>query len=376
MYQRSEDDSVKAFYELYADWTESTPQPIAEFVDGLAQQTSLTRAGSDFPTDTQTLLAAAEALVDQAANQFSFELDLQSEDDSQLDCLIEEHLIDEQLRGFFAAGKMRELSEEEIEEFCTARDIARIPNEPLLYYCLGAFWGEWQIRHRQAVWTLYEPLNPVQSFPDMLATGATICSHPFSQVCKKMSDPEGDQLAFKAKVTTTNAKYLPPFPLLASLMDAQQAIKDLMPEPAQRAMEAVENEQDEEAWELFCEGAMEDEQPQLLANMISCAWRLEKFDLVDGVSQRLLELVPDHPTTCHNLAVLYANNPEYMDEAIDLLQRALTSYPAYARARMTLASCYREVGREDEAVKLAQWVVENDQELKTEAESFIRGEEG
>ncbi len=372
MYQRYEDDSVRAFYELHADWSAQTPTEITELARLLAKATKLPRTAREYPVDSETLYVAAHALVRSVHDVFNFSLNLKTDDAGQLDRLAERHLIDPALRSFFRETGFEELSEERAEAYFKASEDLRVPKEPLLFYCLGAFWGEWMVLHRRAVWALYPPLNPVQSFPDLIGVGPTVCSHPFSQVCKKMTDPEGDNLSFKVQVFAGNRRYLPPFPMIASLADAEQATKDLLPEAARRAEVAAEAGDDETAWLLLCEASKEHrDHPQVLAKLISCAWRLKKWDMVDGGSQRLLELVPDHPVTCYNLAVLYGGTPDLVPDAIDLLERAIRSDPYYGRAHLTIATLLAEGGRLDEAQAHAHWIVENDSRLKQEAEDLL-----
>jgi hypothetical protein len=371
MYRRQEDSAIQAFYNLYTEFQTETPSNLASFVERLASIVGLPRNGNDYPTDGDSLRRAAVGFAVTAGDVFGFPLDLEADDAGQMDHFVERHLIDAALRPYFEVKEASGLSEVQAQEFCRAMELIRVPNEPLLYYSMGAYWGEWQVRHRHACWALYPPLNPIQCFPDMISQGATICSHPFSQVCKKLCDPEGDNLAFKAHVSSGQKRYLPPFPLLASMADVEHAVRELLPEPARRALDFEKAGNDQQAWELFCEAAAVAEQPQLLGMMIACAWRLEKYDMVDGVSRRLLELVPDHPLTCHNLAVLYSGQPDMMNEAIELLRRSVQSDPHYPRAHITLASCLAQLGRNDEARQHAEWVRDNDREMKPEAEKFL-----
>jgi hypothetical protein len=371
MYQRQEAPTIQAFYELSRRLAPETPAYLGPFVECLASTTGLPQRGNDYPTDSDSLHTAAVGFVTAAAKVFDFSLHLQVDDPGQIDRFVETHLIDPVLRPLFATKRGSHLSGIQTEEYCEAVERAGVPNEPLLYYSMGVYWGEWQVRHRQACWTLYPPLNPVQSFPDMITQGTTICSHPFSQVCKKLTDPEGDNLAFKAYVPSSHKRYLPPYPLLASLADAEHATRQLLPEPARRGLDAEKAGDDQVAWELFCEAASEQEQPQLLATMAVCAWRLKNYGAVDGLSRRLLQLVPGHPLTCHNLAVLYCSQPGMMNDAIMSLNLALESDPTYSRAHITLASCLAEVGRKDEARKHAEWVRDNDKQLRAEADRFL-----
>jgi lipopolysaccharide biosynthesis regulator YciM len=88
-------------------------------------------------------------------------------------------------------------------------------------------------------------------------------------------------------------------------------------------------------------------------------------------SLEALELEPDHPMLNHNLAVLYSNNADYLQEAVALLQRALEADPNYARAHLTLAACYLDLGDTEKAIEHATWVRDNDYQLQEEATAFL-----
>jgi hypothetical protein len=128
------------------------------------------------------------------------------------------------------------MSDEEQEQYYLAAEANRVPDEPLLYYAMGAFWGERLVRHQEVEWALFEPLRAVQSFPDMVTGAGTICLHPFSQVGKKLADPEGDQLAFKLAAATQNKRYFPPYPLTAALADSEVAAAASLPPDARQAL--------------------------------------------------------------------------------------------------------------------------------------------
>lgn len=55
-----------------------------------------------------------------------------------------------------------------------------------------------------------------------------------------------------------------------------------------------------------------------------------------------------------------------------LLENALRFDPAYARAHLTLASCYHDVGRTQAAIRHCEWVVSNDEELKADATELLK----
>lgn len=373
-YVRVEGAEIAAFYEPYAPFLAETPPDIAAFTELLAERLDLSRATEEYPTDPAATQAAANAFVAACTAQFGVELSLDSPDVTQLDRVINRRLIAASLRPFFAdAGLREDLDEAEIEAYQQAMTELRIPEEPLFYYCMGSFWGEWLCRHRQAVWALYEPLRPIQVFPDMISSGSTVCIHPFSQVVKKMSDPEGDQLAFKAAPGMVK-RYFPPFPLLVSLSDAEEAVFALLPPAARRARRLEGTGRVAEALASYEEAlAAAPDHAALCALAVQCACRAEDWERAGTWLRTGLALSPEHPVLCHNLAVLLARQPEGMAEAISLLRTAIAALPNYGRARLTLAAFYAETGEAEQALAEAQWVLDNDPELAEAAAELIAG---
>ena len=345
-YIRNEDRATRAFYKSYAPFYKQTPDTIAFFVDALHERTALPSSGASFPADIQTLGRTADAFADAARSVFAFSLDVDSADGSQLDRFIDTHLVQPQSN--------------------------RVPNEPLLYYALGCFWGEWLKRHRNAAWALYAPLNPIQSFPDGISTSNTICLQPFSQVNKKLADPEGDCLEYKAGLTTSDRKYLPPYPLLASIADADQAVQDLLPQSANRALAAMERG-DPRALDLFVQAIKENPtDARILDFAVGCAWDQEDWDHVREFLRRLIELCPDRPHFMHNLAITLSGDESTLPEAISLLERAIAVDPSYARGHLTLADIYNDLGEKTKAMQHCQWVIDNDEELKADAQELLK----
>ncbi len=373
-YVRVEGAAVAAFYEPYAPFLAETPPDIAALTEFLAERLNLSRATEEYPTDPAAIQAAASAFVAACASQFGVELSLDCSDVTQLDRLIDRHLIAASVRPFFAdAGLRGDLDEAEMEAYQQAMTELRIPEEPLFYYCMGCFWGEWLCRHRQAVWALYEPLRPIQVFPDMITSGSTVCIHPFSQVVKKMSDPDGDQLAFKASPGMVR-RYFPPFPLLASLSDAEEAGSALLPPAAHHARRQEGAGRVAEALASYEEAlAAAPDHAALHALAVQCACRAEDWERAEAWLRAGLALSPEHPVLCHNLAVLLVRQPEGMAEAIGLLRTAIAVLPNYGRARLTLASFYAETGETEQALAEAHWVEENDEELREDAAELIAG---
>lgn len=345
-YVRKEDAETRAFYKSYAPLFKRTPDEIAFFVEALRQRTDLQTTGDSFPVDSKTVRSTAAAFIEAARSVYGFSFNLRSGDPSQLDRFVDAHMID-------AEG-------------------GRVPNEPHLYYAMGCFWGEWLCRHRSSAWALHAPLNPLQSFPDAIGVSNTICMQPFSHATKKLADPEGDNLAYKSDIATSDKRKLPPFPLIASIADADQSVRDLLPPSAAASLNAWEKG-DERAFRLFVLAIQETpDNPRILDHAVGCAWDLERWDDVANWLDRLIQLCPDRPHFQHNRAVIFTGSADTMPRAIELLENALRIDPAYARAHLTLASCYHDVGRNQEAIRHCQWVMANDDELKADATELLK----
>lgn len=372
MYQRKEDESIRALYRIDAPWAESIPQDLERFCEQLTRRTRLRRDEREFPVDPATLARTAQLFVEEARHIYRCPLSLDN-DAAELDRFIDAHLIDPILRPVLAASQPDAGGPSEpSEEWAEAMDQRRVPNEPLLFYALGAYWGEWLVRHQRCRWALYAPLNPVQWFPDLLATAGTVCIQPFSQVCRKLADPIAGSLARKAQGLAARKQYFPPFPLLASPADAAYAAVQLLPEPARRALGARQRGHEVEAFGLLLEaGNVDPENAQVLHMIVMSSMAVQRYDIMEGASYHLLELLPDHPVANHDLAALYASRPDLRAQAVELLEKALNVDPQYGRARMTLASCLRDLGRLEEARQQAAWVRDHDPGLKDEAEGLL-----
>jgi tetratricopeptide (TPR) repeat protein len=346
MYQRQENPAAQAFYELDVPWMDPTPPRLAAVADRLAAIIGLPRQADEYPVELDSVRGAAAALVIVARENLQFELSVDNPDDGQLDRLIEQHIA--------------------------PQTDGRFPREPLLCYALGAFWGEWLVRHRQACWSLFAPLRPMQSMADMMGSGLTLCSHPFSHVCKKIIDPEGDNLAYKAACIAGMKPYLPPYPLLAAMADTDEAARQVLPEPARRALDAEAKGERDIALPLYLGAAYEHPRnPVLLSRIVQLACQLQKFDTAIAIARRLVELVPDHPPSCHNLAVLLLREDGGLLEAHELLARAVDADPSYGRGRLTLARCLHQLGEADAARQHAQWVQTNDRSLSSQASELL-----
>ena len=374
MYQRQEDESIRALYRLDVPWAPSIPDDMERFLDLLAQRTRLRRDATEFPVEPGAMARVAQVFAEEARHVFHCTLSPDSDDAAQLDRFADAHLIDPALRPFFTAG--RPCAGEDgkpTEQWAQAVGQLCVPKEPLLFYAMGAFWGAWLVRHGKCRWALYAPLDPVQSFPDFLTTAGTVCVQPFSQVGRKLADPAAGNLAHKAQTLAANKQCFPPFPLLASPADAIYATVQMLPEPARRALAARQRGNEVEAFGLLLQASEEEPgNTQVLHMVVMSAWSLKRYDILEGASYHLLDLLPDHPLVNHNLAALYASRPDLLPNAVVLLEKALAVDPHYGRARLTLASCLRDLGRLDEAQEHAAWVRDNDAALKAEAESLLR----
>lgn len=372
IYVRQESKEIAAFYKPYARFQNQSPPDVGKLVTTLADKTRLHSAAAEYPTEDEAIASAGTALCQAVSECYRFDLDYDSPDSTQMDRLTD-YLIDPQLRPFFENGKPRkDMSEAEAAKYMEARDSISIPNEPLLYYALGAFYCLWLVRHRQAEMCLYSPLRPIQSFPDMITVGPTICLHPFSQVTKRLSDPEGDNLEFKVSSRMTQGR-MPPFPLLASLADAEFAALQLLPPTARHAREAERQDQVEQAFRLYAKAIADDPNNlQVLSMGSACALKLRQYDAAMDWMELILSMQPKSPLIMHNLAILYGGPPGRSAEAIRLLKDAIEFDPYYARARITLASFLLDAGSRQEAIAQAEWVLKNDSNLKNEAARFLQ----
>jgi tetratricopeptide (TPR) repeat protein len=369
---REEGEATSAFYEPYASFFDLTPADLVPFLEQIENRTGLARSRDTFPTDRDTVSRAAEAFANAAVDVYRFELSVQDNDPDQLDRFANAHLVDPILREFLdGPADLDDLSDEHAERYALALDRLRIPNEPLLCYSMGAFWGEWLVAHRNAAWRLYEPLRPLQSFPDMISAIGTVCIPPFSQVTKKLSSPAGDGLAYKVAAFDAMKRFFPPYPLIASIADANHAVASGFPAPFMEAWQLAEAGNHSgavSAFERFLQPTTIN--PQYVCLAVPWAWATQQWDLVEGWSLGALEVSPRHPVLNHNLAALYSRIPDAEDDAIRMLEIAIEEEPSYWRAHLTLASCLIDAGRVAKALEHLDCVIEHDLELRDRAEEL------
>src|SRR5262245_51247273 len=100
MYRRVEDESVRAFYKLHAEWLPATPPEVLRFVESIERRTRLPRQREEYPVDPAVVRGAAEAAEQAAGECFAFRLSIADPDPTQLDRLIDEHFAPATLRPF------------------------------------------------------------------------------------------------------------------------------------------------------------------------------------------------------------------------------------------------------------------------------------
>jgi tetratricopeptide (TPR) repeat protein len=368
-YVREDPPDVENGYVPPVPFMEQTPSDLDFFLGRIAEIAQLPRRVGTYPTDPDTIHRTAQALISAARETYGVSLSLQDSDPAQLDRLANEKLIDERLRPFFAGDRLRaDLTRAERRAQAAAVREARVPDEPLLYYALGCFWGEWLVAQRGFLWRLYPPLRPVQAFPAFVAIDQTACVHPFSHVTRKLADPEGGALALAVPAAALK-RYFPPFLLTASPSDAAHAVREGTPGAVRQAREAATPG---EAVTLF-QKALTTVPPtaHLYALAGQAAWDSERWDLAEAWLRQGLELQPRHPVLSDDLARVYARMPDGLERAVPLLEEALAEDPDYARARLRLASCLLQLGRKDEARRQARWVLATEPALKDEAAALV-----
>ncbi|MGB8954733.1 MAG: tetratricopeptide repeat protein [Tumebacillaceae bacterium] len=370
-YTRLETDEMKAYYTPSVPLTDEVEMKVEEFLARLLEESKAFRGLTGWAVEAERLAQAAGVFARVASEHFKVTLSLDDEDPLHLDAFLNQHLIAPELRSFFDGPKVKEgLPASDYEQLMMFIEGTAIPREESLYYFLGAYWGEWLVRHREAVWSVFTPLRPLQAFPDMVTSHGTVCLHPFSQVLNKLTDPIGDSLANKAQVFPVD--YLPRYPLIASIADANEATLSLMPEPARRAYTALATYDLEKALELMLDGLEQDpENLPLLAEAAQVAWQAEQWELTHKAMTALLRMRP-HPRTYYNLGVFYAQF-EAMDEAIESLRQAVLLNPRYDRAKMTMALLLAEVGEIDAAREIAQMLLAegSDPAIQSEARNLL-----
>ncbi|MHC4939376.1 MAG: tetratricopeptide repeat protein [Planctomycetota bacterium] len=369
-YRRGDEGPAAIFYKVYGSYYPETPSAIRRFVHAIEAQTNLPRRGvSTWPTDSDTVAETAQAFARAAANLFFAELDLDSDDAAQLDRFALEYLVDPELRKLFEDGSLRPDMEEKygaIQE----EETNRVADEPLLHYAMGCFWGEWLVRHTDSRWFLHAPLDPVQSFPDMLRTGTVTALSPFSLVTKLLANP-ADSLASKVPLMPDQMMF-GPVALVASISDSEEVLRELVGREVSNATALIRDGKTGEALALL-EDAVDknSDNGHLLHQVAVLAWEHQQFALIHRAAFLQLKIAPESPEIRHNFAAIESMREGGLESAIETLEQLVGENPDYSRARLTLASCYLEANRPDDARREAKWIVANDPELEEQAKGLL-----
>jgi tetratricopeptide (TPR) repeat protein len=370
-YRRGDEGPAAVFYKAYASYFEETPPGIRRLVSAIEGQTNLPRRGvSTWPTDLDSVERTAQAFARAAANVFFAELDLDDDDPAQLERFALEFLIDPRIRAMFEGGRLRTADEEKYAELQESGQ-NRIADEPLLHYAMGCFWGEWLTRHTDSRWFLYAPLNPVQSFPDLLRTGSLTALSPFSVATKLLANPAAESLAAKVQAMGEQTLF-GPVALCATISDSEEILRQIVGKSMAKATKLLRAGKIDPAFALLEDAVDEDpENGHLLHQVATLAWEHQQFALIHRATFLQLKLKPDEPQIRHNFAAIESMREGGLEPALEILEELVEQDPAYSRARLTLASCLLEAGRKDEAKTHAEWVAGNDDELKEQAEGLL-----
>ncbi|PWK13463.1 tetratricopeptide repeat protein [Tumebacillus permanentifrigoris] len=370
-YVRLESEQDKQFYSTPPLQAEGWSEQVTLFLDKLREESAAFHTVGGWAVSTPELQRAAEIFARVVREVFDAPLSLEDEDALHLDVFLNWHLIAEEVRPLFDGARVREgLSDAQYQEFAERISAISIPAEEALYYFLGAYWGEWLVRHRGAVWMLHAPLKPLQAFPDMITSNGTVCLHPFSQVLKKIADPVGDNLAYKSGVF--HNEYVPPYPLIASMADRHEATLALMPEEVRLAQQATQQGDAATALTLL-QKASERAADNLLVliQLQQTAWQAQEWEVVHQALTSLLRQHP-HARSFYNLGVFYAQF-DLFDEAVECMRQAILLNPHYGRAKLTMAALVAEQGEIPVAKALLEQVLNEgyDSAIQEEAQRLM-----
>ena len=370
-YRRGDEGPAAVFYKVYGSYFPETPPATRRFVSAIEAQTNLPRRGvSTWPTDLDTVEATARAFASAAKNLFDVQLDPESDDATQLDRFALEYLVDRDMSTLFTDGELRADAEESYAEM-QEQERNRVADEPLLHYAMGCFWGEWLVRHTMSRWFLFAPLDPIQSFPDMLRTGTVTALSPFSLVTKLLANPGADALAPKVELVSDQTLF-PPVALCASISDSEEILRELIGPSVPRAQKLLKKRDTDGAFRILEDAIDKDpENGHLLHRAATLGWEHEQFSMVHRATFLQLKIAPRSAEIRHNFAAIESMREGGLAAAIEDLEGLVEEEPTYTRARLTLASCYHEAGRPDDARPHAEWLVENDPELAEPAQSLL-----
>lgn len=365
----SQEPDLEVFFrfdrgEIAPPWPELEP-----FLERLEKKTGLARQGPEWPSDETGIRRAAAALTDAAMETFGATLNPVPDDRHFFDAFLNKHVIDPAGRPFFDGAQVRESLDEKAYATLQERGL-RLPDAPLLVYCLTAYWGEVLRARLGAVWCLLSPIRPLQKLFDMLQNGPISQCHLFSQVTKKLLDPEGDQLAFKVSAIQS-----PGVALCATMEEAEPVAERILGKEGLAVIELLESEDENQINEgLERAEKLLERNPKnglILYYAGRTALQAGAMDVARHYLERLVEL-SRNPMNLHNLSIAVAQ--EDLGAAIGLAEEALRLRPEYWRCCVTLASYYVDARRNADAKKLLQKVVKQSEEpgIAEQAKEFLR----
>lgn len=246
-----------------------------------------------------------------------------------------------------------------------------IPDAPVLYFGLGAAWGEWLRAHRGFEWHLFEPLDPIQAFDDLDAHAWLTLAPPFSHVTKKFLHPEESSFAGRGSFDLDRQMGPPPRALIASPADAAEVHRRIV---GRRIPAALAAGLDAEA--AIREAALAvEESPEnglVLLYASEVAARHRAWDLARTWLERLVERHP-HPRHAFQLGSAILELGASEEEALAAFERAISWDPAFWRARLARASLLAALERTSEArEELRRLAREASPEIQAEADDLLK----
>lgn len=350
---------------------DAPPGDIGLLVRRLGELTRLARDAEIYPADVHSLAKAATAFATAAREVFRFDLDLERAGPVQLDRLCNAHLVDPRVRDLFDGPELRyDAPRDRLATYDALKGTLRLPPDPLFFYALGAWWGEWLVRHTVGRWFPVDEVAPLRECPDFAEEGTVLLAFPFAHALRKLRDPEGDSFASKTGVLAARLLF-PPLALAAS--PAAAGIRAaVLPEALERARNLLSVDEKERAFALLAEMvAAEPRNGHLLHEVERLGWEHGQFALVHHCCRLQVALVPRNPRVLYNYAVIESMREGGVQGSIETLQKALEIDPAYDRARLTLADCLREAGRTGEAREHARYLVQEGGDLATAAAELL-----
>jgi len=227
-----------------------------------------------------------------------------------------------------------------------------VPPPALLYYALGAAWGEWLCAHRGFEWHLFGPLDPIQAFDDLDAHAWMSFAPPFSHVTKKFMAPARSSFAGRGAEGLQRDMGPPPRALLASPADAQEVLlRVVRPSILQAAKSALP---EKEALALLNQAASGPPLNPLEAFYIAeVAIRHRAWVLAAEHLEAVLR-VHEHPRHAFNLANALLEDEALESEVISALDRTLSLDPKHWRARLTKGSLLATTPRLPEGIAILE----------------------